>query len=96
MRVHNLVKDLVVQKVDELFADAEGLQALALDKDPGSKYDVICYVLNRTPPPIRGFGARHRPQRDGRLPAESSAAGRYHPACQGRHGIGGTPPPRAR
>ena len=61
MRVHNLVKDLVVQKVDELFADAEGLQALALDKDPGSKYDVICYVLNRTPPQyaVSGRGIAH-------------------------------------
>ncbi len=61
MRVHNLVKDLVVQKVEELFADASELQALALDQDPGSKYDVICYVLNRTPPQyaVSGRGVAH-------------------------------------
>jgi competence protein ComFB len=61
MRVHNLVKDLVVQKVDELFSDASELHALALDKDPGSKYDVVCYVLNRTPPQyaVSGRGIAH-------------------------------------
>jgi len=61
MRVHNLVKDLVVQKVEELFADASELQALALDQDPGSKFDVICYVLNRTPAMyvVSGRGIAH-------------------------------------
>jgi competence protein ComFB len=60
MRVHNLVKDLVVQKVDELFADTKELQAVEL-ADPGSKYDVICYVLNRTPPhyAVSGRGIAH-------------------------------------
>lgn len=61
MRVHNLVKDLVVQKVEELFADASELQATTLDQDPGAKYDVICYVLNRTPAQyvVSGRGIAH-------------------------------------
>lgn len=61
MRIHNLVKDLVVQKVEELYSDASKLQALALDQDPGSKFDVICYVLNRTPPMyvLSGRGIAH-------------------------------------
>lgn len=61
MRVHNLVKDLVVQKVEELYSDASQLQATALDQDPGSKFDVICYVLNRTPPmyAVSGRGIAH-------------------------------------
>jgi competence protein ComFB len=60
MRVHNLMKDLVVQKVEELFAETAEIQALDLT-DPGSKYDVICYVLNRTPPhyAVSGRGIAH-------------------------------------
>jgi competence protein ComFB len=61
MRVHNLVKDLVEQKVEELYSDASQLQSLALDRDPGSKFDVVCYVLNRTPPMyvVSGRGIAH-------------------------------------
>ena len=61
MRVHNLVKDLVVQKVEELYSDTSQLQILALDQDPGSKFDVICYVLNRTPAMyvVSGRGIAH-------------------------------------
>lgn len=60
MRVHNLVKDLVVQKVEELFAEAADLKAAGLS-DPGCRYDVICYVLNRTPPQyaVSGRGIAH-------------------------------------
>jgi competence protein ComFB len=66
MRVHNLVKDLVVQKVEELYADASKLRDLALDQDPGSKFDVICYVLNRTPPmyAVSGRGIAHHESSD--------------------------------
>ena len=61
MRVHNLVKDLVVQKVEELFNDTSEPVAQALAKDPGSKFDIICYVLNRTPPmyAVSGRGVAH-------------------------------------
>jgi competence protein ComFB len=56
MRVHNLVKDLVVQKVEELFTDP----------DEGAKYDVICYVLNRTPAMyvVSGRGVAHNEAAD--------------------------------
>lgn len=61
MRVHNLVKDLVVQKVEELFSESPELRESGLDKDTGTKYDVICYVLNRTPPQyaVSGRGIAH-------------------------------------
>lgn len=61
MRVHNLVKDLVVQKVEELYADSAELRALSLDQDPGSQFDVVCYVLNRVPPMyvVSGRGIAH-------------------------------------
>jgi len=58
VRVHNLVKDLVVQKVEDLFADT----ALRGDwNDPGARADVICYVLNRVPPMyvVSGRGIAH-------------------------------------
>ena len=56
MRVHNLVKDLVVQKVEELFSEA----------DEGSRFDVICYVLNRVPPQyvVSGRGVAHMESAD--------------------------------
>lgn len=63
MRVHNLVKDLVVQKVEELFAES----ALQGDwSDPGTRYDVICYVLNRVPPMyvVSGRGIAHSESAD--------------------------------
>ena len=63
MRVHNLVKDLVVQKVEELVADAlhDGDW-----NDQGSRYDVICYVLNRVPPMyvVSGRGIAHSESAD--------------------------------
>lgn len=61
MRVHNLVKDLVVQKVEELFSESSELAKLGLVKDEGTKHDVICYVLNRTPPQyaVSGRGIAH-------------------------------------
>jgi len=61
MRIHNLVKDLVVQKVEELMADAADPHVQSLVKDPGAKFDVICYVLNRTPPmyAVSGRGVAH-------------------------------------
>jgi len=61
MRVHNLVKDLVVQKVEELFSESSDFRGDALEHDPGIKFDVICYVLNRTPPhyAVSGRGIAH-------------------------------------
>jgi len=61
MRIHNLVQDLVVQKVEELFAEDETVKTLGLAHDPASKYDVICYVLNRTAPRyvVSGRGFAH-------------------------------------
>jgi len=50
--------DLVVQKVEELFADP----ALVSDEtDQASRYDVVCYVLNRVPPMyvVSGRGIAH-------------------------------------
>lgn len=65
MRVHNLVKDLVVQKVDEYFAEAQA-PGLPDGLDPDNKYDVICYVLNRTPPlyVVSGRGVAHSESAD--------------------------------
>lgn len=61
MRIHNLVQDLVVQKVEELLADGTDATAQALAPDPGAKFDVICYVLNRTAPmyAVSGRGVAH-------------------------------------
>jgi len=61
MRVHNLVKDLVVQKVEEIFSDPVTFETQGPALDPGCKYDVICYVLNRTPPhyAVSGRGIAH-------------------------------------
>lgn len=61
MRVHNLVKDLVVQKVEELFSESAELKKAGLDLDQASKFDVVCYVLNRTPPQyvVSGRGIAH-------------------------------------
>jgi competence protein ComFB len=61
MRVHNLVEDLVVQKVEELFGDPAGNLSPILASDPGCKSDVVCYVLNRTPAMyvVSGRGVAH-------------------------------------
>jgi competence protein ComFB len=67
MRVHNLAKELVVQKVDEMFSDPAELKATGLDSgDQGSKFDVICYVLNRVPPHyvVSGRGIAHHESGD--------------------------------
>jgi competence protein ComFB len=67
MRVHNLVKELVMQKVDELFADPAELAAASLEVyDEGSKLDVICFVLNRVPPHyvVSGRGFAHNESSD--------------------------------
>jgi len=67
MRVHNLVKELVVQKVDELFADPAELAAATLENyDQGSKFDVICYVLNKVPAHyvVSGRGIAHNESGD--------------------------------
>jgi len=75
MRVHNLVKDLVVQKVEELFADLADPHVQALADDAGSKYDVICYVLNRTPPlyAVSGRGVAHNETADYQLKVQRLA-----------------------
>ncbi|MEI8093015.1 MAG: late competence development ComFB family protein [Spirochaetales bacterium] len=76
MRVHNLVKDLVVQKVDEMFSDPAELKAAHLDSDDqGSKFDVICYVLNRMPPHyvVSGRGIAHAESGDFQAKVQSLA-----------------------
>lgn len=66
MRVHNIVKDLVVQKVEELIGDPSQSLGAAVNEDPGCKYDVVCYVLNRVPPMyvVSGRGVAHSESSD--------------------------------
>ncbi|NNM67771.1 MAG: late competence development ComFB family protein [Spirochaetales bacterium] len=64
MRVHNLVKDLVVQKVEEIFSSSD-LASVPPD-DPGTKMDIICFVLNRIPPQyvVSGRGMAYSESQD--------------------------------
>lgn len=66
MRVHNLVKDLVVQKVEEMFTHQEELDKLGLVSTLAAKMDVVCYVLNRTAPQyvVSGRGIAHSESQD--------------------------------
>jgi competence protein ComFB len=50
MRVHNLVEDLVIQKVKEMFAGAKDLQDAGICISEQCQMDVVCFVLNRIPP----------------------------------------------
>lgn len=61
MRVHNLVKDLVIQKVEEMFARKEELEAQGICTSRLCMMDVVCFVLNRIPPKyvISGRGIAH-------------------------------------
>lgn len=57
MRIHNLMQDLVTQKVEEFLMTDERGKIL----DEASKLDVICYVLNRIAPlyVVSGRGLAH-------------------------------------
>lgn len=61
MRVHNLVEDLVIQKVEEMFAKKEELSARGICVSQACQLDVICYVLNRLSPQyvVSGRGVAH-------------------------------------
>ncbi|NNM53415.1 MAG: late competence development ComFB family protein [Spirochaetales bacterium] len=50
MRVHNLMKDLVIQKVEEMLPVHPSFSLWAAGEQSGAKLDVVCYVLNRIPP----------------------------------------------
>lgn len=66
VRVHNLVKDLVIQKVEEMFSrmDDPRTREFGLTKD--CMQDVVCYVLNRTQPEyvVSGRGMAHSETQD--------------------------------
>ncbi|OHD11547.1 MAG: hypothetical protein A2Z96_04230 [Spirochaetes bacterium GWB1_48_6] len=66
MRVHNLVKDLVVQKVEEMFSKKDELQEKDLGLTQDCMQDVVCYVLNRTQPEyvVSGRGMAHSESSD--------------------------------
>lgn len=50
MRMHNLIKYLVLQKVEEMFSQKDEVEKLSLKNTPAEKMDVACYVLNRSQP----------------------------------------------
>lgn len=61
MRVHNLVKDLVIQRAEEMFSRQAELEAKGLCASADCLLDVVCYVLNRVPPEyvVSGRGVAH-------------------------------------
>jgi len=61
MRVHNLTKDLVIQKVKEVFSQKEDLVHRGFCISPQCELDVVCFVLNRMPPEyvVSGRGMAH-------------------------------------
>lgn len=60
MKVHNLMEDIVLKTVDELFEDTSKVDP-ALSDCLHCKMDVVCYVLNRIKPEyiISGRGLIH-------------------------------------
>lgn len=66
MRVHNLVKDLVIQKVEEMFSRKDELKSRDLCLTQDCMQDVVCYVLNRTQPEyvVSGRGMAHAESQD--------------------------------
>lgn len=67
MRVHNLVKDLVIQKVEEFFSAKRQEAGADLEcLTPDCLQDVVCYVLNRTQPEyvVSGRGMAHSESQD--------------------------------
>ena len=50
MRIHNLMKDLVIQKVEEMLPTSSAFATWSAGEQTGAKLDVVCYVLNRISP----------------------------------------------
>lgn len=60
MKVHNLMEDIVIKTVDELFEDKSRVKP-EISECLHCKMDVVCYVLNRIKPEyiISGRGLIH-------------------------------------
>jgi len=50
MKPHNLMEELVMDTVDDIFKNTEYLDRTGCPDCEQSRIDVICYVLNRVPP----------------------------------------------
>ncbi len=50
MGIHNLMEELVIGKVEDIFADPEFIAKNGCNNSDECKTDVVCYVLNRVPP----------------------------------------------
>ncbi|MBN2049958.1 MAG: late competence development ComFB family protein [Spirochaetales bacterium] len=61
MKVHNLLEDIVSEKVEEIFKDEEEHPVAGFCTCDQCRMDVTCYVLNRTKPEyiISGRGFAH-------------------------------------
>ena len=61
MKIHNLLEEIVTNKVDELFSDPAAAATLGMCTCDQCRLDVICYALNRLSPRyiISGKGATH-------------------------------------
>ncbi len=66
MRVHNLMMDLVSQKVEEYFHTKDETVYPDMCWSEPCKMDVLCYVLNRVPPlyVVSGRGMAHSESKD--------------------------------
>ncbi|HAK44394.1 MAG TPA: hypothetical protein DCO79_00505 [Spirochaeta sp.] len=49
MEIHNLMEELVIDTVEEIFSDQAYIEQLGCTNTETSKIDVVCYVLNRIP-----------------------------------------------
>ncbi len=50
MRIHNLMEDMVLKVVNEIFDDEEAKKSMGFCTCHQCRLDVACYVLNRLPP----------------------------------------------
>ena len=61
MKIHNILEDIVISKVEEIFNEEEKDRALGFCTCRQCRMDVACYVLNRSEPQyvISGRGYAH-------------------------------------
>ena len=61
MKIHNIMEEIVVEKVGEVLGDEVALERQGVNPSYQSRWDVVCYVLNRIKPyyMMSGRGLAH-------------------------------------